>query len=116
MARVCPKYMAPPGDCWCPAHRSPDRDENERRRIIGTAAYEWKGGEALHVFVDSKEGGEVSLCNLRRALPADEVARQLARKKVHPSEQCVQCGRTLASRVPNARMRRYLLGRRTAGN
>lgn len=94
-------------------HRSKDSDENERRQIIATAAFEWRGGEALHVFVSSKEGGLVSLCNLRRALPDEEMRRIRARgSPKEPTENCVQCGRTLRSTVPNARMRRYLVGRR----
>ena len=111
MARVCPKTKVLPTDCWCKLHKVKDADENERRRIVGTAVFEWKGGESKHVFVASKEGGEVSLCNLCRATPSEEL-----RKMRSEPRDCVQCHRTLVSRAPNARMRRYFQGRRTAGS
>jgi hypothetical protein len=59
------------------------------------------------VFVSSKQGGEVSLCNLRQAAPEEAALR---RRQGHPdpTDRCLQCRRTLTSRVPNARMRRYL--------
>ena len=113
MARVCPKNKVVPESCWCSAHKSKDADENEHRRIVGMAKFVWKGGEALHVFVTSKQGGEVSLCNLRHAVSPDEM-KEIRRKGTprEPVELCVQCRRTLASRVPNARMRRYLVQHR----
>lgn len=82
--------------------------------MVSRAAWEWKGGEALHVYVSPKHevGAHVSLCNLRHAIPAEEEARSRARRTFRePMERCLQCQRTLASRAPNARMRRYLAER-----
>lgn len=95
-----------PAECWCQNHCQ-DEGEARHRRIVATAAWEFRGGEALHVFVLSKEGTTVSLCNLRQAVSAEEVAR-IRSKLPDPTKRCDQCCRTLRSRVPNARMRRYL--------
>jgi len=113
MARVCPKTKAVPDECWCGQHCE-DTLERARRKVVGTAVWEWRGGEALHVYVTSKvePGRFVSLCNLRQAVPEDEEARARARRSFRePEERCLQCQRTLGSRTPNTRMRRYFLER-----
>ncbi len=101
MARVCGKTRSLPGLCWCTKHGAEDPAENARRRLVGEAAWEWKGGEALHVFTFSKMvDGLVSLCNLRHA-------QQDPQGRV-PTKRCEQCLRTLLSQTPNIRMTRYL--------
>lgn len=109
MARVCPAKRVIVEECWCARHKTQDPEENERRRLIGEAPFEWRGGEALHVFLGNKATGElISLCNLRHAVPEDEL-----RKIRHvPTVQCDQCRRTLRSRTPNIRLARWFQERR----
>jgi hypothetical protein len=105
--RVCPKTKVAPAECWCPQHCS-DVEIARQRRVVGEARFEFKGGEALHVFLRSKlVDEEMSLCNLRYALPPAEVKRLAAKGHV-PTGRCEQCVRTLSSRTPNARLKRYL--------
>ena len=105
MATTCRRTGVEAGECWCEAHGS-DPEENARRRAIGEAVYEFRGGNALHVFLRAKTGNLVSLCNLRDALPEREVEKVVA-KGGASHIRCEQCGRTLRSRTPNVRLKRY---------
>lgn len=111
MARVCPRTRVLPEQCWCP-HHCQELVERARRKVVRDALWEWKGGDALHVYVSSKvdPGSRVSLCNLRQAISAEaERADRSRRSFAEPTARCLQCQRTLGSHSPNARMRRYLL-------
>jgi primosomal protein N' len=103
----CQKTGVEPLECWCESHRSGDAAEDDRRRFIGEAKFEFRGGEALHVFIRSKVTGEMaSLCNLRKAVKRSALVK-LVRKGHAPTLRCEQCWRTLRSRTPNARLARY---------
>ena len=111
MARRCSKTNLVPEECWCDACCD-DPELKRQRKIVAEAKFEFRGGEALHVFVSSKVGpNDVSLCNLREAVTAEELKRLRKRGQPDPKNHCDQCIRTLKSRVPNARMRRYLAAR-----
>ena len=107
MARRCSVTHALPAECWCTNHCA-DPVEAGYRRLVGSARFEFRGGEALHVFVESKEGQPVSLCNLQRHTVAPAEAERLRAKLAAPPRRCEQCCRTLRSSHSNARMRRYL--------
>ena len=107
MARQCPRTHVISAECWCSEHCD-DPVEATHRKIVGEAKFEFRGGEALHVFVKSKEGSPVSLCNLQKHTVAPVEAERLRAKLTAPPRRCDQCCRTLRSSHPNARMRRYL--------
>ena len=79
------------------------------RRRVGTARFEFRGGEALHVFFRSKVGELVSLCNLKHA-EDDGAVRKIRDRVPDPTKRCDQCIRTLRSHHPNPRLARYLQG------
>ena len=94
-------------ECWCERHRSGDEDEDERRQFVGGAVFQFRGGEALHVFMWSRfDDGLSSICNLREAVKRSELVK-LARRGRIPTIRCEQCMRTLRSRTPNARLVRF---------
>lgn len=106
MGRTCGRTGEPPASCWCQSHGC-EGAERDRRVVLGRAEFTFQGGEALHVFSTAKTGGEVSICNLRKAVTPQELQKMIAKGQT-PSMKCEQCKRTLRSKTPNARLKRYV--------